>query len=34
MREYNLLEELVQASPGMEIWWDSSPVIYANWCRR
>jgi transaldolase len=34
MREYNLLEELVQASPGMEIWWDSSPVIYANWCRK
>ena len=34
MREYNLLEELVKVSPGMEIWWDSSPVIFANWCRK
>ncbi len=34
MKEYNLLEELVKGSPGMEIWWDSSPVIYANWCRK
>ena len=34
MKEYNLLEELVKASPGMEIWWDSSPVIFANWCRK
>ena len=34
MKEYNLLEELVKVSPGMEIWWDSSPVIFANWCRK
>ncbi|MDP1990823.1 MAG: transaldolase family protein, partial [Syntrophales bacterium] len=34
MKEYNLLEELVRVSPGMEIWWDSSPVIFANWCRK
>jgi transaldolase len=34
MREYNLLEKLVEVSPGMEIWWDSSPVIFANWCRK
>jgi transaldolase len=34
MRKYNLLEELVRMSPGMEIWWDSSPVIFANWCRK
>jgi transaldolase len=34
MRENNLLEELVQVSPGMEIWWDSSPVIFENWCRK
>jgi transaldolase len=34
MREYNLLEKLVELSPGMEIWWDSSPVIFANWCRK
>ena len=34
MRENNLLERLVQVSPGMEIWWDSSPVIFGNWCRK
>jgi transaldolase len=34
MRENNLLEKLVEVSPGMEIWWDSSPVIFANWCRK
>lgn len=34
MKENNLLERLVQVSPGMEIWWDSSPVIFENWCRK
>ncbi|MCX5838472.1 MAG: transaldolase [Deltaproteobacteria bacterium] len=34
MNENNLLEKLVAVSPGMEIWWDSSPVIFSNWCRR
>lgn len=34
MQENNLLEKLVAVSPGMEIWWDSSPVIFANWCRK
>ncbi len=34
MQERNLLEELVAVSPGMEIWWDSSPVIYGNWCKK
>ena len=34
MQERNLLEELVAVSPGMEIWWDSSPVIFANWCKK
>jgi len=34
MRQNNLLEDLVKVSPGMEIWWDSSPVIFANWCRK
>ena len=28
MEEHNLLERLVAVSPGMEIWWDSSPVIF------
>ncbi|MBU2053706.1 MAG: transaldolase, partial [Proteobacteria bacterium] len=34
MQENNLLEKLVAVSPGMGIWWDSSPVIFANWCRK
>lgn len=34
MKYNNLLEALVQVSPGMEIWWDSSPVIFENWCRK
>ena len=34
MEKKNLLEKLVEVSPGMEIWWDSSPVIFSNWCRK
>ena len=34
MNERNLLEELVAVSPGMEIWWDSSPAILANWFKK
>ncbi|MFO8089306.1 MAG: transaldolase family protein [Desulfatiglandaceae bacterium] len=34
MQEKNLFEKLVEISPGMEIWWDSSPVIFENWCRK
>lgn len=34
MEERNLFEKLVEVSPGMEIWWDSSPVIFNNWCRK
>jgi len=34
MEERNLLEKLVEVSPGMEIWWDSSPVIFDNWCKK
>ena len=34
MSEHNLLEKLVAVSPGMEIWWDSSPVIFGNWCKK
>ena len=34
MQERNLFEKLVEVSPGMEIWWDSSPVIFDNWCRK
>jgi transaldolase len=34
MHDRNLLEDLVAVSPGMEIWWDSSPVIFGNWCTK
>jgi len=34
MEERNLFEKLVELSPGMEIWWDSSPVIFENWCKK
>ena len=34
MEEKNLFEKLVELSPGMEIWWDSSPVIFDNWCKK
>jgi len=34
MEERNLFERLVDVSPGMEIWWDSSPVIFNNWCKK
>lgn len=34
MNSKNLLEKLVEVSPGMEIWWDSSPVIFDNWCKK
>ena len=34
MESRNLFEKLVDVSPGMEIWWDSSPVIFDNWCNK
>ncbi len=34
MENRNLFEKLVDVSPGMEIWWDSSPVIFDNWCKK
>jgi len=34
MEEKNLFEKLVEMSPGLEIWWDSSPVIFENWCKK
>ncbi len=34
MEERNFFERLADISPGMEIWWDSSPVIFTNWCRK
>jgi len=32
MQEKNLFEKLAEISPGMELWWDSSQVIFDNWC--
>ncbi len=34
MEERNFFERLVDISPGMEIWWDSSPVVFGNWCKK
>ncbi|MCY4137371.1 MAG: hypothetical protein OXF56_03780 [Rhodobacteraceae bacterium] len=34
MEERNFFERLVDISPGMEIWWDSSPVVFENWCKK
>ncbi len=34
MQELNLVERLVEASPGAEIWWDSSPIIFQGWSRK
>jgi len=34
MEDRNFFERLVDVSPGMEIWWDSSPVIFDNWCQK
>ena len=34
MKDPNLLEDLVAVSPGMEIWWDSSPAILDNWYKK
>lgn len=34
MKERHILERLVDVSPGMEIWWDSSPLIFHGWCKQ
>ena len=34
MEEKNLFEKLVELSPNTEIWWDSSPIIFENWCKK
>lgn len=34
MEEKNLFEKLAEMSPGLEIWWDSSPIIFENWCKK
>ncbi len=34
MEERNLFEKIAALSPGMEMWWDSSPIIFDNWCKK
>ena len=34
MESRNFFERLVDVSPGMEIWWDSSPVVFDSWCKK
>ena len=34
MQDRNLIEKMVDVSPGMEIWWDSSPVIFENFTKK
>lgn len=30
----SVIERLVEANPQLEIWWDSSPLIYKKWAKR
>ncbi|MEP0519755.1 MAG: transaldolase family protein [Hyphomicrobiales bacterium] len=30
--QLNVLEKLAQTNPACEIWWDSSPLVYEDWC--
>ncbi len=27
----SVVEQLLKTSPGLEVWWDSSPLVYQNW---
>lgn len=30
----HILEKLAQTNPDCEVWWDSSPLVYADWCEK
>ena len=30
----SVIERLVKTNPDMEIWWDSSPLIYEKWAKK
>jgi transaldolase len=30
----SILERLLKTAPGLEIWWDSSPLVYPSWARK
>lgn len=34
MQKANLLERLAAVSPGMEVWWDSTPLVFDSWRER
>jgi transaldolase len=29
----SVLERLAKTNPGLEVWWDSSPLVYENWAK-
>lgn len=31
--EETVLDRLLQTAPGLEIWWDSSPLVYPSWAK-
>jgi len=34
MSKNTIIEKLLDASPGMEIWWDSSPLLFPVWAKK
>lgn len=30
----SILEQLLRTAPGLEIWWDSSPLVYPSWAKK
>lgn len=30
----SVIEQLSKTAPGLEIWWDSSPLVYENWAKQ
>ena len=29
----SVIERLMQTNPDLEVWWDSSPLVYASWMK-
>ena len=29
----SVVERLIKTNPGMEVWWDSSPLIFEKWVK-
>jgi transaldolase len=34
LTDKSILERLLQTEPGLEIWWDSSPLVYQSWAKK